>query len=234
MSSGQNVDQIHALLKKLRPKYAPAETPTQEDPLRQLLYSFLLWETVSSKADAAMRRIEDSIVDINELRISLLDEVTAMLGERYPNCEERARRLQSTLHSIYLNEHAISLEGLVKMPKKESKKYLAALEGIPQFVAARVTLLSLGGHAIPVDERLLERLVGSGVFEEGVDAAKAASSLERAIKATDGVDAHLTLQAWCDDKNAKIPSVAGTKSRPASRKKTSKKKKSTKAARSSG
>lgn len=190
---------LNALVRSIKGKYAPEEELPDRAPLEELIYSFLLWEAPASKADAAYRRLTHHIVDLNELRVCRPPEIISVLGKSYPLVEERAMRLKASLHEIYLREFAVTLDKCAALSKRDSRKYLDTLDGMPPFVAARVVLLRLGGHAIPVDDKLLGRLVAKGVVEPDYDCAKAEGVLERHVKADDAIAVHRTLQAWADD-----------------------------------
>ncbi len=196
MTTPNHADLLSALLKRLRKDFKVEAPSAPSDPMEELVRSFLLYDSTSAKADNAYKRIRSTVVDFNDLRACLNEELVAMLGERYPGGEERATRLRATLHDIFKREHAVSLESLRAMQKRDARAYLVSLDGMAPFVAARVVLLSLGGHAAPVDERLVDALIDEEVVEPGSDVAKAAGVLERAIKATEAVEAHLLLWEW--------------------------------------
>jgi len=218
--SGINHSQsLRSLLKRRRDEFGVPEPSAQsaaqslEDPINQLVWSFLLWNSMTSKAEPAMRRLRASFVDLNELRVSLPHEIAAALGERYPLCQERALRLRLTLNDIFYHENAVSLTRLHELQKREAREYLESLEGIPPYVVARVLLLSLGGHAIPVDDRLTDALIDEGVLEPGTSVEHAASVLARHIKAADAREAHLLLQQWSEQRpESAAETEAGEKS----------------------
>lgn len=201
---------LNALLRSLKSKYAPEGELPQRTPLEELIYSFLLWEAPIAKADAAYRRLMNHVVDVNELRVCRPPEIIATIGKTYPLAEERAMRLKASLHEVYLREFAVSLDKCASLSKRDARRYLDTLEGMPPFVAARVVLLRLGGHAIPVDNNLLVRLIAKGVVEPEYDCARAEGILERHVKADDGIQVHLTLLNWADD-----PATEPKKTKPA-------------------
>lgn len=198
MSAEHNVEDLKNLLKSVEKSVAPADPGPVDDPLEQFVYSFLLWESTRSKADQAMKRIAGAVVDFNELRVCLQPELESILGERYPLVSERARRIKLGLHSVYLREHAVSLDHLSAANKRDAKKYLDTLEHVPSFVAARVLLLSLGGHAMPLDQQLFDKLVEEEIFDEGMEIERASSILERHVKAAEGVETYLLLEGWSE------------------------------------
>ncbi|MEC9372937.1 MAG: hypothetical protein VYC34_03800 [Planctomycetota bacterium] len=199
MSVGHNVEGMPALLKRIIASVEPAPTGPTQDPVEQLIFSLLVWECSTAKAELAWKRVQSAVVDHNELRVALPQEVREMLGERYPRVDDRIKLIRTVLHSIYLREHAVSLDHLKGAPKRDARKYLDSLEGIPPFVASRVMLLSLGGHAAPLDQQLLDLLIAEEIFEAGTDLEKAAGILDRYVKASEGQDVYLLLEAWSDD-----------------------------------
>ncbi len=177
---------------------------TLGDPLlRELMRGFLAWECASSRAEPALLALDAAFVDLNELRVSLVDEIVAVIGRNYPRANERCSRLRGALNDIYRREHAVRLSQLQDKNKRDARAYLEELAETPGYVKARVFLLGLGGHAIPVDERLTEKLIGAGIVEEGAGAESAAGIIEKLVKAGDGLEAHRLLQAWADDASAK-------------------------------
>lgn len=202
---------LTSLLKRLADELGEPEAaeapPTNgidagEPVLAEFVWSFLLWESTTSRAAAATKRLAAAVVDFNELRVCLPDEMCGILGERYPRALERSQRLRAALGGVYVREHAVTLEPLASLGKREAKEYLDSLEGVPPFVAARVLVFALGGHAVPVDSRLLHRLVQAGIVPEETDAEGAAGSVERRIRAAEILGACRLFQAWSDAEGA--------------------------------
>ncbi len=226
MTATERTRSLDTLLERLKKAYAeqvegePAEpTPpvplwlTEDAVLRELLRSFLMWEAPAGKARAALESLESTFIDINDLRVSLTTEVAAALGRSYPRGTERAERLRNALNDIYRREHAVSLSHLAQRGRREARAYLEGLAGVPPFVAARVQLFALEWHAMPVDERLMARLVEAGAIDAAQTVETAAGVLERAVRAGDGPIMARVLQAWCDD--PKPPSLRAPRPRAA-------------------
>ena len=116
----------------------------------------------ASAAQEALAALQDEFVDYNEMRIGMSDELAELLPKRYPLAGERCQRLRAALNTVFQREHRLSLASLAESPKRESRAYLDSLEGITPFVASRVTLLGLGAHAFPVDQRLVAVLAEGG------------------------------------------------------------------------
>ncbi|MGP1345337.1 MAG: hypothetical protein ACTS3F_01540 [Phycisphaerales bacterium] len=217
MSATDRADALNSLLVSLRKKYKP-EAPPERSAIEELVHAMVLWESASGRADRAFKRLMDAFVDLNELRVSRPDEVAEVLGKTYPLADERARRLLAALEAIYVQEHAVSLEGVASGGKRDARKYLDAIESLPAFAVARVAVLRLDGHAVPLEDRTVAALIECGVLEEGVDLARAVGQMERMVKAAESVEVALLLQAWTDDGLA-VPRRGAKKSGAASVKK---------------
>jgi endonuclease III len=168
------------------------------DPVTQLVLAFLEWNASPKQAAQAYGKLMTVMVDINDLRVSHPNEVVAIIGERYPKAVERAHRLRDTLQDIFIREHAVSLEGLVKRPKREVANYLNTLRNIVPYAASQVFLLCFEGHAIPVDENLLRLLQQEGAADPEATLEQIQSSIERGVKAVDALAVHAIFRAWID------------------------------------
>jgi hypothetical protein len=201
VSSLDHSKNLSTLLKKLRSRYDVPEVVARP-PLEEFVYSFLLWEASHAKAEAALKRITSSVVDFNELRVCRPPELISFFGKSYPRAEERSLRMRAALQDLYLREYEVSLNTAVAMNKRDAKKYIETLNGLPSFVSSRVLLLSFGAHALPVDDRTLHKLIAAEVVEHGSDVMKAAGVLERHVKAEEGAEVHGLLQQWSEDSSA--------------------------------
>lgn len=183
-----------------------AHIPVGTDALvYQLVYSMLLWESSHASAFACLESIRAGVVDFNELRVCSVEEVVALLPKDCPRREERADRLLACLNAVFLREHGLSLGVLNTVSKREARQYLDAIGALPAFVAARIVLVSLGGHALPVDGRILRALGEHGVAMDGADEAEAGSRLERAVRAADSARVYGLLEMFA----ATLPPVRG-------------------------
>jgi hypothetical protein len=101
------------------------------------------------------------------------------------------------------------------------------------YVSATVTLLSFGGHAIPLDDRLYRKLIEDGIIEASATFEEAQSFLEHHIRFEDAIEAHQRLRAYADrDVHFQAP-AAGRSRRPARKTTPRKTKKTTRRARAS-
>ncbi|MHC4990020.1 MAG: hypothetical protein ACYTGC_03475 [Planctomycetota bacterium] len=221
---------LRGLLKKIGKTETP-DLPDMADPIAVLMLSFLLWESTTEKALTAYRRLRESIVDFNDLRVSMPRETVEVIGERYPRASERAQRLRAVLRDIYMREHEVTLDRATGLAKREARKYVESLEGMVPYVSARTLLMCFDTHAIPVDEQLRNELAKIGVADKETDTSELASWLSRQIKASNAQESHFALQQWVEQSSKRSRSRTSGKT-AASKKKTTTKKKKTSSPRS--
>ncbi|MBX3363801.1 MAG: hypothetical protein KF866_03465 [Phycisphaeraceae bacterium] len=225
MSAADPGRKLKALLKKLKAAHGePVPQPVHlfadcEALLGLLVQSFLVWEASTAQAGSAIKRIVSQVVDCNELRVCVPEELVRLLGPRYPKGEERAERLLASLQDVYTREHEIALGSLGSMPKRDAMHYLMSLRGMAPFVASRVGLLGLGVHAVPIDDRLCAYLMAEGVAIADQTPAGLAGWLERQLRAGEAVEAYLLIEEGCDKAPAAKPRAERTKKAKAPSKK---------------
>ncbi|MBN4052699.1 hypothetical protein JYU07_00285, partial [Roseiflexus sp. AH-315-K22] len=190
-----------------------------EPLLYEFLRSFLVWESSPTLAEVGMARLLNGVVDCNEIRIFMPRELGEILGADDPLSAERAVRMGSALNALYEREHDVVLDRIREMNKREARSYLLTLDGVPPFVASRVLLLGLGGHAFPVDERLARLLAGEGALSKDDTVESATNRLERIIRAGDAAPAYLAIEAWADTQP--LPEPRRTKKKTSARTTTS-------------
>jgi hypothetical protein len=182
--------------------------------LNELLRAFLVWEAGVPRARAAAARLASHLVDFNDLRVCLPEDLESILAPD-PHAQERAQRLRAAFTDLVRRTHAASLEHLTRLGKREASAYLASLEGVPQFVAARVGLLALGAHAMPMDRRTHARLVHAGAVPEGSMPEDAGDMIERRVKAGELLPVYVGLQVWADEQADDEPPARKKKSKAA-------------------
>ena len=180
------------------------DLPTEIDPIGQLILGLLEWESTHANAKSVFDRLLERMVDYNDLRVSHPHEIKAILGHRYPKADDRIDRIRRTLQEIYVRQHAVHLDGLARKSKKEIRSYLDSLPGMPPYVAAQMTVLCFGGHAVPVDEVLVNLLRQEKAIDSEATIEQVESFLERHIRASEAVKTHASLRAWADEKYASL------------------------------
>ncbi len=189
---------LGSLLRRLRSEYKP-EAPPARDPVLQLVAAFMHWEAGLELGEAALGRLMGSVVDVNELRVTLEDELVDVLGANYPLAHERIARLHEALNEVYLREYDVRMNSIATVSKKDQRTYLETLPGVPPYVAAEVMLAAFGGHALPIDRKLVSLLAAEGVVGPQADPAQVESWMLRQVRADDDLKTWTRLAAWAND-----------------------------------
>jgi endonuclease III len=178
-SKAQFLNNVLTLLKK---RYKLEPSAGRMSVLEATVYGICHEDTTREQANQALSRFNDDFFDWNEVRVSSVEEIQAVLAG-VPNPEDRAARIRRFLRQLFSKTYSFTaLEALVKKSQKEAVKALQQYEAFSSdYVLATVLQQALGGHAIPLDQatrRCLERL---GVADPKTDTASLRAALERAV-----------------------------------------------------
>lgn len=185
------------------------------DPLHCLALGVLGVHTNESLTERALTKLCTDMAGWNEIRVSSPHEVRTALGGTFPSAMERAQLLVRALQSVFDREHRMSLDRLRNVGRREARQYLENLSGVDAYAVAYVILQGLGGHAIPVNDRLLKALTAEKLVHPDADRSEVQAFLERNVSAADAKEFSLLMRSF-----------PMTKSKPAQRAKAKKTKKS--------
>ena len=184
----QLLTQVYAVLKKKIPASPEPETP--HPILEEVLYAILREGVPNSEADAAFLKIKTGFVDLNEMRVSSVQEVADAI-EGLAEAGNKAERIVKFLQEHFERTYTFALDDLEKKGLKQAAKQLARYKdhGVSDFVVAWVMQRSLEGHAIPLDEPTIRVLQRLGAIEEEIDDLEATrATLEHYIPKSTGID----------------------------------------------
>jgi len=190
---------LKQVLRALRRLRGGVQRPPSGDPITQLILGIFSRDVPESRAREALNRLRAHVVDYNELRVIPPIELTEMVGDMVEvrsKCEDLSR----ALNAIFLIEHKVSLDRLVTMPRKDAQVYLDKIEGLDGYTRARVRLLGLHQHAIPLDTAMWAYARHKQIVDPRCPLEEAQRFLERQIPETDAVE-FFTLfrkQAWAE------------------------------------
>jgi endonuclease III len=177
----KHADALRSLNRQLARGFKP-EPMTPLEPLKALIRAAMSYDVADTKADEAMRAIDREFVDLNELRVATELEVQELLGVRYPQIERRVEMITQALNDIFEREHTLSLDRLKLVSRREARSFLRELPGIHPFVEAFVMLHAFDGHAVPIDEEILQLLRDEDVVEEQSNIEEAQRFVEHHLK----------------------------------------------------
>ncbi len=186
-NASKHADELKQLTKRLGREPAPPERQTLE-PLDALVRGAMSYDVSDSRADDAMKAIGKEFVGLNELRVATDLEIQELLGQKYPLIEQRVAMITQSLNDIFEREHTLSLDRLKNVSRRETRQFLRELPGINAYTEAYVMLFAFDGHAIPVDEPILEMLRNYEIIDEQTSAEESQRFLEHHTKTEEAYD----------------------------------------------
>ena len=171
---------------KQRQLVAKSDVPGPMDPLTCLATAVLAEESTEAEAKRAVDRILDTMVDWNEVRVSDGVELNRAAGNTLRHGVRRCERLISALQAVFDSENRLSLDRLKSIGRRDARQCLESFDGASDYVVASVLLWSLGAHAIPVNDRLLNAFREADLVFPTASRAEVQAFLERHISASDG------------------------------------------------
>ena len=178
----KHAEELKSLCRKLIKEHKPGERTPQE-PLWALVRGAMSYDVADDRVEQAIKVIEREFVDLNELRVATELEVQDLLGQRYPQIEERVKRITAALNAIFEKEHTLSLNRLKEISRRDARQFLRDLPEMHPFVEGYVMLYSFDGHAVPLDDNMLAYLAEEEIVEDGTNLEDAQKFVEHHIKA---------------------------------------------------
>ena len=161
----------------------------------EFVFALLVWEAGEPKAASAARRLAEQFVDLNELRVALVDEIEQAIGLDDSHATERADLIATALMCVFDAEDDVSIDRVARAGTLEVRTFLEDIPGLPAFVIDRVMLLAIGEPRIPVDDRLRSVLAEKGIVGPETPDTDAADLLTRVCQPEDARDAYARREA---------------------------------------
>jgi endonuclease III len=187
----KKVQQLHRSLKR---KYPKAQSPVYDEPVRALVNGIVNENMSERAAQSALKRFDDYFVDLNDLRVSRIEEIVELLGEDTAATRGIAVRLTETLRAVFDKYNVVSLASLRKMGKRPAKRALEKMAGMTPFVVHYCMLTSLQGHAIPLTAKMVEYLRGNEFVHPEADEQEIEGFLARQISSSNGYEFYALLR----------------------------------------
>ncbi|MGB2984467.1 MAG: hypothetical protein WBE26_01180 [Phycisphaerae bacterium] len=201
---------------KLRQSVPTPRIPEPDNPLHRLGIAVLGVGCSDAEAGYAIDRALTTLVDWNEMRVSSSIELNKATGNTIPCGVQRCQELIDALQAIYDRENRLSLDQLKSLGRREARHYLEQLSGVHEYAVASVILWSLGGHAIPVNDRLLKALRGADLVHPSADRAEVQAFMERHVSASDAKEFCIVMRSFGDTRQ---PDSRRTRTKAAANKK---------------
>ncbi len=219
---------IQKLYRSLSRKSPKVQKVSYEKVIDAIIYAVISTEMSEKKTDSFIRKFADYFVDWNDLRVSRAEEIVEVLGKDTPVTMDIALTITSILNGIFNEYHKISLESLKKIGKRPAKQALEKIEGISRFVVEYCLLTSLGGHAIPLTDKMMQYLRNNELVNPDADDNQIGGFLAKQISAKNGYEFFALLRRESESTKVKKETKAKTTDKKKSKTKNSSKTKTKK------
>jgi endonuclease III len=187
MSNPNRSELINTTYKVLKEHYQPWQPPADRTLFEHLLYACCLENARPEAADEAFAKLQQTYYDWNEVRVTTVKELAETMSS-LPDGAAAAKRLKQALQHIFETHYSFDIEYLKKQNLGKAVKDIEAIRGVTPFVADYVTQHSLGGHAIPLSQSIIDVLMVLGVVTEAEAKRNRVPGLERAIPKAKGIE----------------------------------------------
>ena len=185
------------------------------DAVALLVRSVFEENATAKQAEKALAALKEEFVDFNELRVSPIKDIVECVGRDYPGARAKAVAVTTALNRIFDQVNALQLDYLAKKPKREIRKSLREDLGLSPYAESCLTLLAFGGHAVPVDNLLLEALKLEGCIHPDSDEPDLQGFLERIIRSAEAKKAHWALRAYAARRAGRVARLWARREREA-------------------
>jgi endonuclease III len=194
---------IKKLLRGARAASAP-EVPPGEPRVRFMIEAVLQADATRRQAAGAVGPLQEEYVDLNELRVSPIKDITDCLGKSMPAAREKAERIVTVLNRVFARTSDVLLDWLAERPKRELRRTLTEL-GLGPYAGPAVAMLLFDIPAVPVDQMLVDCLKADGYVHPDSDVIQVQSFLEKVVPMRNVLGAHEALRRYCEKRAKTLP-----------------------------
>ena len=222
---------IQKLYRSLSRKYPKVQKVSHEKVIDAIIYAVISAEMSERMTDSVIKKFADYFVDLNDLRVSRSEEIVEVLGKDNHVTMDIASTITRILNGIFNEYHKVSLEALKKIGKRPAKQALEKIDGTNRFVVDYCLLTALGGHAIPLTDKMIKYLKTGEFVNPDADEQQIGGFLAKQISAKKGYEFYALLRHESESAKAKKKTKAKktsgtkTKSKAKTKKKTTRRKK---------
>ena len=212
---------IMKLYRSLKKKQGKIKKAVFDEPAEAIVYAIVSESMRESEAKTVIKKMGKYFVDLNDMRVSRVGEFVEVIGSAGSSSEKTAKKLGEFLCAIYNKYDVVSLEALKETGKRQAKKDLEELGILSRFAINYCFLTALGGHSIPLTEKMFDYLRASELVDPDASDDDIEGFLERQVAAANGYEFYFLLRSESDKSKKKLKKAAKKKTKA---KKTTKKK----------
>ncbi|MBC7965237.1 MAG: hypothetical protein H7Z17_04850 [Fuerstia sp.] len=168
------VTALHKMYGKSVPKI---ELPVIET----LLFAACLEDNPWAPAEAGLKKLIASFFDLNEIRVSSVNELELVLAP-LNKADWKGLRIRSILRSIFESTYSYDFEKLRRQTLEQAVKTLKKMPDVTPFIRDFVLHEILGSHIVCLDESMLTAAKWLGLVPETADLHEGSEYLKGGLK----------------------------------------------------
>ncbi|MCA9008230.1 MAG: hypothetical protein KDB01_00715 [Planctomycetaceae bacterium] len=168
------VSALHKLYGKSVPKI---ELPVVET----MLFATCLEDNPWEPAEAGLKKLLSSFFDLNEIRVSSVNELEAVLLP-LGDADWKGLRIRSILRSVFEATYSYDFEKLRRQTMEQAVKTLKKMQDVTPFIRDFVLHEILGSHLVCMDNSMLTAAKWLGLVPASCDQHEASEFLKAGLK----------------------------------------------------
>ncbi len=201
------------------------EPASYEDPIEALVVGHISQFYTEADTKKIYKRIQNHFVDLNDLRVARTEEILDVMGDHSPQAQTAAQSLIRMLNQICDRYDGLTLASLKGQGKRQGRKAVEDIEEVGRFAVDYCFLTALGGHAVPLTDKMKEYLIREQLICPESSDEEIHGFLERQISASDAWRFYALLRAAAEGTLSSLEKARASDSEGKAGKKTTKEKK---------
>lgn len=210
---------VKKLFNRLKKSGAKSSLATADDAMDVLLLGILSNYSTEQKASAAIDKLMAEMIDFNDLRVTPVADIVALIGVDFPRCRTAAEEISRVLLSVFNCTHDLDLNFLSSFTKKPAASFLDSLDGLSPHSHAFFRNRFLKTHVIPLDANMYAYLIKNKCIPADTGVADAQNFVSQVFKDRHAQNFYASLKRSAA---AHAPRAATKKKAVASKKKSKK------------
>ena len=189
---------IRKLYLSLKREHPKVRKVSYDEPLDAVVYAIISRNITESAAQSTRKRFSEYFVDLNDLRVSRVEEIVEVLDVENQLGKSIAVNLITVLKAVFEKFNMVGLDVLKKMAKRPARTMLEKFVGQNRFVIDYCMLTALRGHAIPLTGQMLEFLKANQLADPEATHEEIEGFLARQVSAENAYEFYWLLRRWCE------------------------------------
>jgi hypothetical protein len=186
------------VLSGLKKRYPSVSKLPELPVLETMLFAVCLENANVTDADAAYKRLTANFHDLNEVRVSSIEELEAVFhGMSTPDW--RAMRIRGILGHVFESTYSFEFDGLKRKTLELATKQLSKIKELTPFVRDYTLHATLGAHVIPLDDVLLHSVEFLDLHADAGGLEATAESLRPLVRKAEGTEFSGLLREFATD-----------------------------------